>query len=181
MPLQTTTTTLTLLALVLGSCAICPSALLAQQPYYYPAYGAHRGRISYHRGPFGGTHQKIRWGGGITESGAAVLLGAIDAAGPILSSVLGGRSLEEDAGQRALKDAEQQRALADDQRLQTEASDLLARTRQLRDSFTGAAPLIPDQTPATPGTTLPPAPGTTLPPATVTPSRDDFRDWPTPR
>jgi hypothetical protein len=171
MPLRTTTPTL--LALLLGTCA-CPSALLAQQPFYYPAYGAHRGRISYHQGPFGGTRQKIRWGGGITDNGAAVLTSAIAAAGPILTAALGGRALEEDPAERAQRELENQRSLEDDQRLQTEASELLARTHQLRDSFSvGAPPLLPSQLPATGATTPPPATGT--------PSRDDFRDWPNPR
>jgi hypothetical protein len=55
--------------------------------YYYPAYGAQRGKIVYRDGPLV-NRQKIRWGNGLTEYGAGVLNNAIGAAIQIVPAVV---------------------------------------------------------------------------------------------
>jgi hypothetical protein len=116
--------------------AVQPLSAIAQQPFnYYPAYGAHRGRMVYHQGPFGGTRQKIHWGGGITDNGAAVLTSAIGAA----ATIFGPGSSGESAGDKAARDAEFQRSLSDDQDWLTKAKELQSRTEALRNSFLGIA------------------------------------------
>jgi hypothetical protein len=52
-------------------------------PYFVP-YGAHRGRI--HIGP---RHARIRWGGGLTQYGAAVLIQGIDTFGKVAPGIIG--------------------------------------------------------------------------------------------
>ena len=56
----------------------------AADPYFAP-YGAHRGRI--HIGP---RHARIRWGGGVTPYGAAVLMHGFDVAGSVGRAYFGG-------------------------------------------------------------------------------------------
>ncbi len=55
----------------------------AADPYFVP-YGAHRGRI--HIGP---RHTRIRWGGGVTPYGAAVLIHGFDVAGAVITGSSG--------------------------------------------------------------------------------------------
>jgi hypothetical protein len=71
------------LLIVLMSPAAVRSARAEQPFFYYPAYGAQRGRIVYRDGPRV-NRQKIRWGNGLTEYGAQVLTHGID----ILPSIL---------------------------------------------------------------------------------------------
>ncbi|MCU0880071.1 MAG: hypothetical protein MUF06_20055 [Pirellulaceae bacterium] len=75
-------------AAVLVSGLACPQHASAENPfYYYPAYGAHRGKIVYRDGPFV-NRQKIRWGNGLTAYGADVFNNAFGAATQILPLVL---------------------------------------------------------------------------------------------
>ncbi len=61
----------------------------ADQPfYYYPAYGAHRGKIVYRDGIFV-NRQKVRWGGGLTPYGTQVIGDAITAFAPIVGGFIG--------------------------------------------------------------------------------------------
>jgi len=109
-----------------------PSSGIADQPFnYYPAYGAHRGRIVYHQGPFGGSRQKIRWGGGLTDNGAAVLTGAVGAA----ATIFGPGSSAASTGDKAARDAEFQRSLNEDNDWLQKARDLQNRTETLRNAY----------------------------------------------
>src|SRR5262245_31019455 len=109
------------------------SASAAQPFYYYPAYGAQRGRIVYRQGPFGGTRQKIHWGGGLTDNGTSVLLSAIGAAETVFGP--GDSSANKEA--QAARDAEFKRSIDEDRRLLAEAKALRARTEALRNQFAG--------------------------------------------
>jgi len=138
-----------------------PLSGIAQQPFnYYPAYGALRGRMVYHQGPFGGTRQKIHWGGGITDNGAAVLTSAIGAA----ATIFGPGSSGESAGDKAARDAEFQRSLSEDQDWLTKAKDLQSRTEALRNAFLGTS-------------NPPPPPGPQNGPITPPGPLDTFDDW----
>jgi hypothetical protein len=122
--------------LILAGSEMAPSRTIAAQPfYYYPAYGSHRGRIVYHQGPFGGSKQKIHWGGGITDNGAAVLTTAIGAAATIFGPDSG-----ETKEERASRDAAFQQRAAEEQDLLAKARELQGRTEALRASFMGGQP-----------------------------------------
>jgi hypothetical protein len=62
-----------------------PAECFAQPPLYEP-YGAWRGRIRYHEGPFGGVRTRIRWGGGITPVGGQVLMHLGTVAGNVFTN-----------------------------------------------------------------------------------------------
>jgi hypothetical protein len=79
----------TLVAAVLITAAMNAGASAAD-PYFAP-YGAHRGRI--HIGP---RHARIRWGGGVTSYGAAVLMHGFDVAGSVGRVALGGSGSVDD-------------------------------------------------------------------------------------
>lgn len=136
--------------LILAGSEVVPSRTIAAQPfYYYPAYGSHRGRIVYHQGPFGGSKQKIHWGGGITDNGAAVLTTAIGAAATIFGPESG-----ETKEERASRDAAFQQWAAEEQDLLAKAKELQTRTEALRATFTSAPPQPQQQTELPPQQTL---------------------------
>jgi hypothetical protein len=90
------------------------SAASAADPYFAP-YGAHRGRI--HIGP---RHARIRWGGGITPYGAAVLMHGFDVAGSVGKVYLGGSG--DDSGSVGSESAAETEA---------DCQEQLRRTREL--------------------------------------------------
>jgi hypothetical protein len=110
-----------------------PPRASGQNPfYYYPAYGAHRGKIVYRDGPLV-NKQKIRWGNGLTPYGADVLNNAIGAAVQILPAILReDPAAEED---RARSQAEFSRSMADEELRLQQAQQLNARTQSLAVSF----------------------------------------------
>ncbi len=65
----------------------------AQQVVQLPS--SWRGVYRYHRGPFGGVHETVRWGNGITPTGGVVLLAGFEAATQIVPAVVRERSLED--------------------------------------------------------------------------------------
>jgi hypothetical protein len=119
-----------------GSLAISflgASPAAGQSPfYYYPAYGAQRGKIVYRDGPLV-NRQKIRWGNGLTAQGASVLNSAIGAAVQILPAVL--RDDPAAAEEAARSQAEFARSMADEEARMQQAQQLYANTQALRTSF----------------------------------------------
>ncbi|HUE72727.1 MAG TPA: hypothetical protein VMP01_17710 [Pirellulaceae bacterium] len=87
----------------------------AADPYFVP-YGAHRGRI--HIGP---RHARIRWGGGLTPYGAAVLMHGFDVAGSVGKVVLGASG--DDSGSVGSESAAESN--------EAECQEQLRRTREL--------------------------------------------------
>jgi hypothetical protein len=159
----------------------------AEQPFfYYPAYGAQRGKIVYRDGPFV-NRQKIRWGNGLTEYGAGVINNAIGAAVQILPAVI-----KEDpaaAEDAARSQAEFSRSMADEQVRMQQAQQLYSKTGALYTAFGltptpaaggGSAGSFSDwdnsglggspTQPVTPGTPPPPTPD----PATAP---GNLQDW----
>lgn len=87
-----------------------PQPAAGQNPfYYYPAYGAQRGKIVYRDGLLV-NRQKIRWGNGLTPYGAAVLMHGFDVAGTVIPAVIGsgggGSSPVDDGGSLGNESAE---------------------------------------------------------------------------
>jgi hypothetical protein len=74
-----------LLALLQLALVALPAECFAQPPMYEP-YGAWRGRIRYHEGPFGGVRTRIHWGGGITPVGGQVLMHLGTVAGNVFTN-----------------------------------------------------------------------------------------------
>src|SRR4051812_45594531 len=64
-----------LLVMVMMGAVSLGSVAQAQYPYesMFQPNNSWRGRIVYHRGPFGGTHYRRHWGGGLTANGVAGL------------------------------------------------------------------------------------------------------------
>lgn len=91
------------------------AAASAADPYFVP-YGAHRGRI--HIGP---RHARIRWGGGLTPYGAAVLMHGFDVAGSVGKVVLGASG--DDSGSLGSESAAESN--------EAECQEQLRRTREL--------------------------------------------------
>ena len=131
----------------------------ADQPfYYYPAYGAHRGKIVNRQGPFV-SRQKVRWGGGLTPYGAQVIGDAITAFAPIVGGFIGKEAEVAD------KSADERAALELCESYAAElrrANDLLVRSamllgHDLSSPPRGApgGPVVPPPVPVVP----PPAPG----------------------
>jgi DNA repair exonuclease SbcCD ATPase subunit len=86
---------LTMLAFVVAGASYVAAPAAADEPFfYYPAYGSLRGRIRYVDGIFR-DKQRIRWGGGITPQGAALLMHVADVAGDVAGDVLGSRAAQE--------------------------------------------------------------------------------------
>lgn len=103
----------------------------AGQPFfYYPAYGAHRGKIVNRDGLLV-NRQKVRWGGGITSNGAAVFHDLFAAAVPIVQDALGGGK-ELDPGMSP-EQLDQVRSLEANK--QARADAMLAQTVALRRSL----------------------------------------------
>jgi hypothetical protein len=167
-------------AAVLVSGLACPQHASAENPfYYYPAYGAHRGKIVYRDGPFV-NRQKIRWGNGLTAYGADVFNNAIGAAVQILPAVLREDPATDD--DHARSQAEFSRSMAEEAARMQHAQQLYSKTEALYTAF-GLTPThvggagnagsfsdwdnsgvtTPGTVPGTPGTT-PPVPG-------------NFQDW----
>jgi hypothetical protein len=65
----------TCVLILMGAAMLCGSSASAQSypyPSMFEANDAWRGRIRYHRGPFGGERYFRRWGNGITDNGLAL-------------------------------------------------------------------------------------------------------------
>jgi hypothetical protein len=83
-----------LIAAVVMSAFLVPTALLAQSQSGWTPYGGLRGRMRIVERPHT-TVYRARWGGGLTVQGAAVLMNLTDVAGGVAADYLSPRSQEE--------------------------------------------------------------------------------------
>jgi hypothetical protein len=106
---------------ILVAAVLIPAAMnagaVAADPYFAP-YGAHRGRI--HIGP---RHARIRWGGGVTPYGAAVLMHGFDVAGSVGRVALGGSASADDGSSVGSESAAESN--------EADCQEQLRRTREL--------------------------------------------------
>ncbi len=135
---------LTLILLALAGLALGKSAQAAD-PYFAP-YGAHRGRI--HIGP---RHARIRWGGGITQYGAAVLIHGFDVAGTVLTGSGVGAIGGDGSGSVGNESASESNKAECEQQLQR-TRELLEETRRVCSLKSSEASPDPAGPPAKPRT-----------------------------
>lgn len=127
------------------------AAAQAGEPFfYYPAYGANRGRIRYVDGVLR-DKQRIKWGNGVTDNGVLVMRDIATAAQQILPAVLNNAAApaaEEEKHARAAHSL----AIAQDEQLQARAEEILEANQKLLDRLGGSPGVIdpPVSPPATP-------------------------------
>jgi hypothetical protein len=132
------------LLLTLGADA----AAQAEQPFfYYPAYGANRGRIRYVDGVFR-NKQRIHWGNGVTDNGVLVMRDLAAAAQEIVPAILprGAESPEE--GRGGLPEMIDGKT---DAQWKSEADAIRQANQELLAKLSGGKPDAVDTSPVAPG------------------------------